>query len=203
MSKARSYLLASMSGAIALGVLTACSSMLETTQYDWSAPVGAQKCSAGAYYLPRRLLSFTLGPPVAVEGAKAAPARNELTLLTPIAAPDPRLPLCLDYLSAPTADDMLVIDRTADGLLKKITANAEDKSLEIAQAAIDVFRQAAVASGAARSTAVLFEGTALAGKFEMDPFDVPESAAINNSIKDMGYCIYVEGYTFDPGRFTP
>ena len=200
MSKARSYLLASASGTMALVVLSACSSMLETTQYDWSAPVAAQRCSAGAYYLPRRLLSFTLGAP------EGTPARNELTFAVPIVVAAARPPpAALPRLSsAPTADDMLVIDRTADGLLKKITANAEDKSLEIAQAAIDVFRHAAVATGAGRSTAVLKVGSlALAGKFEMDPFDVPESAAINNSIKDMGYCIYVEGYTFDPRRLTP
>lgn len=199
MSKNRSPLLVLALAAVALGALTACSSMLETTPYEWSTPVSQQRCGAGAYYLPRRLLTFEVSAPDGTSG------RNELQNISTVPASDRRLALCLDYLAAPTADDKLVIDRSADGLLNKIMANAEDKSLEIAQAAIDVFRHAAVATAAPRSTSVLKFGSAspLAGKFEMDPFDVPESAAINNSLKDMGYCVFVDGFTFDPGRFSP
>jgi hypothetical protein len=182
--------------ATALGMLTGCSSMLETTPHELTAGIGDPRCRAGAYYLPRRLLVFQLGAP---DDA----GRNTLSFSASTMVSDPRLPLCLDYLNAPTADDKLVIDRTADGLLKKIFANAEDKSLEIATAVIDVFRLGAVAGGA-RSATTQTDGTNFfAAKFEMDPFDVPEAAAINESLKDMGYCVYVDGYTFDPKHLTP
>src|SRR5262245_25501178 len=96
---------------IGLGALQACTRMLETTPHEMTAGIGDTRCRAGAYYLPRRLLVFELG-------AEAA-GRNELTVVTTpvVSVSDPRLPLCLDYLAAPTADDKLVIDRTADGLL--------------------------------------------------------------------------------------
>jgi hypothetical protein len=185
---------------LALYVVAGCSPILETLPYDQTLGINEQQCRAGAYFLPRRLLSFQLAAPDDKNGG-----RNDLTFDPNakdglIAVADPRLPLCIDYLSAPTADDVVTIGRTPDGLLTKISANAQDKSLEIASAVIDAVRISVV--GAARSNVALKSGnTALAAKFDMDPFDVPEAAAINNSLKDFGYCIFVEGYTFDPSRF--
>src|SRR5690348_5735255 len=100
--------------ALALGACT--SSMLETTEYDWSAGVGNQRCSSGVYYLPKRLLSFQVSLNGNFTQLDFSPRLD--ADLTPVS--DPRLPLCLDYLNAPTADDKVVIDRTSDGLLKSI-----------------------------------------------------------------------------------
>jgi hypothetical protein len=186
--------------ATAISVLTGCTSMLATTSYNWSAGVNDQQCGAGAYYLPRRLLSIKFGP--------EANGRNRLLFNPtgdgPISVGDPRLPLCLDYLSSPSADDRLLISRTSDGLLTKITANAEDKSLEIATKEIDLLRLSAVAGGSSRANIISKVGDdSFAGSYQMDPFDIEEAAAINASIKDLGYCIYAEGHTFDPRRLTP
>jgi len=114
---------------------------------------------------------------------------------------DPGLTFCLDYLSSPTADDMIAIQRTPDGLLQALSANADDKSLQIASALIDVARLGAVAAGGNRSLTINPGGTnaqPILVHFEMDPFDQAEAAAINQSLKDFGYCVYVRGWTFSP-----
>jgi hypothetical protein len=194
-------LVALLCSAVFLPLAACTSSMLETTEYDWSAGVGAQRCRSGTYYLPRRLLAFQVSN---VSGS----GRNTLEFVPKLDADlipvsDPRLPLCLDYLAAPTADDKIAIDRTPDGLLKSINANAVDRSKEIAIALIDVARLSAVAAGSARSRISSKIGDPFVAKFKMDPFDVPEAAAINDALKDLGFCIYVEGYTFDPHVSSP
>jgi len=158
-----------------------------------------QACTtnAGVYYLPRKLLVLRVKAATPGPGFDLEFESNQLQ-----SSADRSTPLCLDYLSAVTADDQLVVQRTSEGLLKNIYANAEDKSKDIAIAFIDAARLAAVEGGARARRGIPFSGGYLA-MHEMDPFDPAAAAAINESMREFGYCVYVEGYTFDPRRLTP
>jgi hypothetical protein len=177
--------------------------MLDTVAVDsFSHPQGVGcPANAGAYYLPKRVFSLK----VAQDGDNNfALLFDPTTDIVPVA--DRTSALCLDFLSAPTSDDTITIKRSPEGLLEKIFANAEDKSAEIASSLIDLGRLVAVDSGAraARANKVVRIGTTYyVGAYEIDPFNRVEAATVNQALREFGYCVYVEGFTFDPTVLTP
>ena len=203
---------------VLLVALAGCTRILDTTPIATVEDGGLPTCinSAGAYHLPRKVLSMTVSgtpgafvlnfnPTVTTPTTTITTTTTTSTTTTTttqtnpsiFSVADPSVTFCLDYLASPTADDTIAIQRTPDGLLQAVSANANDRSLDIATALIDVARLSAVAAGS-RSLAIK-EGTDLLSvHFEMDPFDQAEAAAINQSLKDFGYCVYVKGFTFSP-----
>lgn len=173
--------------------------MLETSPVDFVENTGSVRpacaSSAGAYFLPKALIEFKVKK--VVDSAKKTSYVLEFSPGAKVHVADASLPLCLDYLTSSTAKDIVLVDRTPDGLLKLIDANAEDRSSSIVSSIIDIARATALAQQSTRFRSAVVVGTELyEGIYQFDPFDQAEVLAINAAIRRYGYCFYVKGHTF-------
>jgi hypothetical protein len=165
--------------------------MLETHIIDAATPTSCLN-SAGAYFLPKKLVTVTVRGVAAVKPGYGLDVGD--TLKT---APDRSEAYCLDYLGSPTSRDEIGIKRTSEGLLLRVYTRAEDKSLEIAKTLIDT---GTLLAGAAGRAGILLDGDqTLQGEYTFDPFDMEEAAKVNAALWYFGYCVFVEGYSFPYG----
>jgi hypothetical protein len=105
---------------------------------------------------------------------------------------------CLDHLASLTSDDDIVVKRV-DGLLTTIQSNVKDETPAIAQKLATAVGQAVVA-GAGRGLETPRDKDTITVKF--DPLDGEELRRANQGLRRYGYCIYVEGESFDAGAYT-
>lgn len=192
-----------------------------------SIPIGSPSglgCStaAGGYYLSKTHLQVVVerwgrGPGTAASGSKSAqltnPSRPRLTWyklkevgFTRVA--DRRHGYCLDYIASPTTDEKVVVlkDRGTQ-LLSQISTQAIDQSRYILTTLIN-----AIFTGIAGIEGADFRASPPAGEVdapigvafngEYDPFDVEQSAIVNNALSALGFCLVLEGHTFDLSRDT-
>jgi hypothetical protein len=181
-AQARSFVAA---GAIALSTLAACTNVLETSALEPEGPHGPTcRSTLGAYYLPRALLTLQ---------ARATTDTMTLTVGPQVMVADRTQTLCLDYLSLPTARDIIAVQRDANGLLTSISSDAIDRTPEIARTLIATGANLALAARAGEFE-VAQPNDALDVSF--DPFNWEELIAVKKALRRFGYCIYVEGVTF-------
>jgi hypothetical protein len=190
--------------AVALSVallagLPGCTAMLETRVLTDADAPGACLNAAGAYFLPKKLLTVqVLGLTEQVAGQPPNPLRGYGIDIQDDwkSVADREQGYCLDYLGSVTSRDEIGIARTPDGLLQRVYSRAQDKSVEIAKVLIDT----AFLGGAAAGRQGLLKGTKeYAGPFTFDPFDPYDAAKINAALRPFGYCVFVEGLSFPLG----
>jgi hypothetical protein len=91
-------------------------------------------------------------------------------------------------------------------LLRYVASDAVDQSAYIVQALTTAIFTGVAGVGAAPRAAGLAkpeEGKPLrVAEHDFDPFDPLQSAIINQSLRDFGFCIVVAGVTFDPSLMT-
>jgi hypothetical protein len=171
-------------------------------ELNYALPASNCASEAGAYSLSAttwkfEILRFGSGPFV-------------MNGLTEQSHTDSRFTYCLDYLASVLADDKLSIGYATattgsaagtTGLLSYVASFSVDRSADIAR---DLIRTIFVAiSGNPNFGANRFSGNAqnvdpvTHGKFELDPLDPEEMAAVNNQIKSFGFCLVLDDYTFD------
>jgi hypothetical protein len=170
---------------LALGTgLAGCMTILDTTElYEEGAPC---KVSTGAYHLPRRLVKVTVT-------YDATDTRYDLKI-NPllIAAADNRDTYCLDYLANPLAEDHVGIQRTPEGLLKRVFTHAIDKSDEIAIQLIQGFGMAIAGSEGRAFGNRIRTSEAVIAEYEFDPFNKAAMREVNGALHLVGYCIYLD-----------
>lgn len=169
-------------------VLAGCVKMVESSPGALSSESGGLGCrtSLGAYYLPKAIINVS---------ATADPASHVITFdETKFRAnliADRKAPYCLDYLAVATADDLITVQRTPDGLLQQVTSDATDRTPEIANKLIDTASNFVVAT--ARSAQ--FGGPATPAKIDLDfdPLDPDDLARANRALRRFGLCVHVDG----------
>jgi hypothetical protein len=187
-----------------------------------AAPVSPILCRSklGSYALPRGYLK--------VEVKKAGDQEPSLTL-SHFRRADQTLTFCLDHLSDPLADDEVRIikasgqagakkgyaepagDKPSESgygtqLLQWVVSNTVDQTGYILQTLI---RTAFVGiSGKPDFNPIGRSGARLDGvqevilaQLEYDPFDARRSTEINERLKQLGFCVVLDGVTFNSRRF--
>ncbi len=136
---------------------------------------------------------------------------------------DPALTVCLDYLASAFAHDRLTVIKqevNADGTLKdagtdattsrqflrSIIISATDRSVQIAR---NLIRAAFIGlSGdptfGPERAGVIAGGTdpEILADLEFDPFDTRDAAEANDRLSRFGFCLVLEGFTFDRSSLT-
>jgi hypothetical protein len=178
--------------ALPLLLLSACTQVIETTPFDVTAygPEPACHSSLGAYFLPRALIHFTASK----DGtATSGTLDTNLNLV-----PDRAQPLCLDYLSLPTAQDIITVQRDqSTGLLTSISSDAVDRTPQIVNALVATGANIAIASARSGQTTTTLTTDTL--DIEFDPFIYVEMAAAKKAMRRFGFCLYVEGHSLPTG----
>ena len=172
--------------------LAACQPVLTTSMLDdsgSSAEPYACRNSAGAYALPRHLLKAKVT--LTDAGADSA-ARYDLTLATPAARADGDGVYCLDFLFSAWAEDKISIKR--DGLLlQEVKTSFDDRTIDIANSVVDAVATVAAASARTRGAFDGEEGQTLTiAEFEFDPFDKDEIQKVNDALKQLDHCIFLD-----------
>jgi hypothetical protein len=171
----------------------------------------------GAYTLPKRVITAVVSETTAVTGTKRLQRSIVVTGPTVIPDPDPRFSFCLNYLGSPFAEDAVVVSRTEDGLLMRVYSRLADKTKQIAGKVLDIVGVGLTGNpafdGALRSRKLqIGTDVAIIASLTFDPFDRVEAARMNRRLSELGFCVYIEGATFDldippdtycaaPGRF--
>ena len=181
--------------ALTAAAVAACS-MAGSTLLDAANPSG---CSGnlGPYYLSRSLLS--------VEVKKYTPNsdkipgqdenRHQLRLEGIYREADPSRMYCLDYLQALTSDDLIRVWRSDQGLLRKISSDANDQSAYIVKSVIATIFTAisglAISPDADERAAAFGETgdevVVFSAKF--DPTNRERLAVINQQLRSYGFCL--------------
>lgn len=152
----------------------------------------------GGYTLPKNIVTVTI-----TESEAGKRLSRLIDVSSPQPIPDPRLSFCLNYLGSPLSEDGLAVSRTENGLLTRVYSKLTDKSKAIAGKVLDIVGVGLTGnpefSGGLRSRkAKLGTGSTIASH-QFDLFDRLEASRINTALTKLGYCVYIEGATFDFG----
>lgn len=169
-------------------------------------PVNASQSEAtcashlGAYYLSKTYLKITVEQ-VKTKTKGIEKTHNEIKELIEVRKPDRTQGYCLDYIASPTAKEKVQVVRNRDFLFNYISTESLDQSAYILRTLIRAlfvglsgnkdfqpFRADPV-----MTRSIVFEA-------EFDPFDVKQSAMINEALTPYQLCLVLENHTFDPRR---
>lgn len=161
---------------------------------------------SGAYYLSKTHLEVTVERVKLVDTTsnEVVGAFNRIKEITEKRKPDRRHGFCLDYLASPTADEKVYIKKSSNYLLTLISTQAIDQSAYILKNFINAIF-IGISAGAGqdfRGLTGIKEVKETAFRAEYDPFDQTDSAFINESLTDLGFCLVLENRTFDPDQET-
>jgi len=179
-------------GLLAGAVLAGCQ-MLDSqwVNGDPNAAGATCKSNAGAYHLPRRLITVTVttGVPSASYGLNVDKSGQIVA--------DRNETYCLDFLLSYLSADRVGIQRGPDGLLQRIYTQADDKTADIAksviQAAADVVSSEQAGTLGRSAARPQFSGQQdIIAKFEFDPFVEREAREVNEALIDFGFCVYLD-----------
>ncbi|HEY1544323.1 MAG TPA: hypothetical protein VGG01_18130 [Xanthobacteraceae bacterium] len=173
--------------------LSACTQVLETQTFIPApdGPVSVCQSTLGAYYLPRGLLRLNV---IASAADKATTITSGGLDATINMVADRAQAFCLDYLSLPTAQDIITVQRGSNGLLQSITSDVTDETPAIVQTLAATSENLAIA--AARSGELTAASAGESIDVEFDPFVWAELIEVKRALRRFGFCIYVEGYSF-------
>jgi hypothetical protein len=178
---------AAVIGVAAAGALGACS--MASSTYLLEGDAGSDcSGSAGGYYLSKSHLHVVVG--------RDDSGKPQLDKINVIAHADRTSGYCLNFVGSKTSKDTFIVDKdNTEHLLIRITSRGEDRSTQIADTVVQtVFRGIeAAAAGPLRSGTE--EGPPrLANAFdgEYDPFNEHEARLLNDGLKDMGFCLYLD-----------
>ena len=185
-SKRLLVVLASL-GAVGAGSCT----MVDSSLVKEDSEVACLEGNAlGSYSLPKSYLKVTVwrrrDPETLVD-------YHKLQLDGLYTRPDRSRLYCLDYLASPTSIDAVRVWKNPDGLLARVTARAEDQTVEIAKKLIQTIFTLLVGFGGVEDPG----GRAGADNVpwvdvfdaEFDPTDPASSQDVNKRLRDFGLCL--------------
>jgi len=160
----------------------------------------------GSYALPKAYLHVAVGA-----------SSTEAPVVTDVRHPDQNFIFYLDHLASPLSKDEIGVLKSPAGVpstsepystnkknefLGAVLVNSTDQTIAIARALV----RAAATFATLRTAAEKMPGPATFGAdLEFDPFDPSETAQANARLKELGYCVIVDGYTTpareNPGRY--
>jgi hypothetical protein len=180
---------------MAMSVLGGCQQILVTVPLLDDA---GQTCksAAGAYFLPKKVIAFTITQP-------AGNPAYSLNFVGTSPVADRMRAFCLDYLGSPLAEDTVHVNRE-NGLLTLISSVADDKTKDIAEKLIEVGVIAATGNPnfGFRSTKIKSGTDFILADYKFDPFDRQQLAEVNAALAPTyGYCVIVEDHTIDPDHY--
>lgn len=197
----------------ALGLVASACSLADSRLLDETAEVGCHDTggsSLGAYYLPKSYFEVSVyrwrDPNTHVD-------YHKLQVEGLKTKADPSRLYCLTYLASPTARDTVRAWKTDDGVLHKISARAEDQTAEIIKKILQTVFTLVIGFGDGGRgdygrgdlEAVQVVPWVEIFRAEYDPTDLPETAFVNNRLKDFGFCLISEGdpesRPLEPGRY--
>jgi hypothetical protein len=173
----------SAAAACALG---ACSMASSTSLLEGDA---GSDCSgsAGGYYLSKSHLHVVV--------TRENGGKPQLDNISVVAHADRTSGYCLNFLGSKTSKDTFIVEKDpTEHLLTRITSRGEDRSKEIADTIVQtVFRGIeAAAAGPFRAGTEAPPRLANAFEGEYDPFNEYEARLLNDGLKDMGFCLYLD-----------
>lgn len=164
------------------------------------------RCSteAGSYSLSMTTWQFEI--------SKYPASAPFLDNLTPISHPDTHFTYCLDYVANAFADDTLSVSYatgpaatpSASGMLNYVASYAVDQSATVIRKLIRAIFVVLSRSPDFNPRAAVQTGDpVLLGRFEVDPLDAEEMAAVNDRIKSFGFCLVLDDYSFEMKETSP
>jgi hypothetical protein len=181
------------------------------------------KCASGlgAYKLPKTNLRIKVS-----QAISETPPVYVLETLEPVRRADERYTFCLDYLASPLANDDVQVNRsrkstpddpvtgkpvvvpisTASPFLQLVTSHAVDATAIIIRKLVRTIF-IGLSQNANFTPARTLPGKApkmmIAADLEFDPFDPQETSEINQRLRQLGFCVVLEDFTFDRRNARP
>ncbi len=211
--------------AIGLGGCAIADSTIVDLRIPYAPGTVVCSSSLGSYALPKSFIRVVLGQPKGgrpdfVVDGKDVPEHFKLDV---VRRADPALTVCLDYLASAFAHDRLTVIKqevNADGSLKdagtdattsrqflrSIIVSATDRSVQIAR---NLIRAAFIglsgdpSFGPERAGVIAADtDPEILADLEFDPFDTRDAAEANERLARFGFCLVLEGFTFDRNSLT-
>ncbi len=187
-------------GAVVASLLTLA---LSACAMSYSALINANsgqlgcETNAGVYYLGQTFLRVIVNNTAGTDNYYLAGVQTQRRV-------DRKHGFCLDYRSSLTAEEAFIVKKTDQGLLKAITSNSDDKSVDIAKTLIQTFF-VGLSGNAAFPSADAIGKSSIRSRVSAtqvvdqvyDPYHEADTALLNNSIKDYGFCLVIEEQVFN------
>lgn len=191
----------------------------DETDYAASATQNAATCQtyAGSYSLPKTYLQVRV-----LKTKVDEKDIFQLDHIKTVRREDPRHTYCLEYNAGPTSDDLIQVKKTVSSaddesvhsieqnerttlslrtnLLESVASDGIDRSGFILTKLVNTIFKGIAHSRRTRSLrSVGFKvGEAtVALQVEFDPFDPKETARMNHTLRKMGFCMVLGGYSFN------
>jgi hypothetical protein len=181
----------------------------------------------GSYALPKAFLHVQVKPtgatpdgPLIEQWPKKEndkPSDDKRWPVEVLRFPDPAFVFCLDHLNSLLAADTIRVEKSYTISATTFDAKLASKTQFLAAVLVNsTDYTAAIARALIRAAAIAISGNPAAGgmprtftptpalKFgadlTFDPFDYRETGQVNGRLRELGYCIVIEGYTVTAGE---
>lgn len=204
---------------VAIGalLLAACGAVMDSSRIDPILALGDAeptvlcKSDLGSYALPKAFLHVQVqradrdSAPEIVQIASSGTVNTS----SPVEVrrhPDRSLVFCLDYLSSALSHDVIKvkkwpIDKAAtdrrSSFLGAVLVNAQDRTVFVIEALLRALFIAVSGDPDFLPRKGDVAAVEMLADLEYDPFDPRESAEVNTRLSRLGYCLVLEGFTFD------
>jgi hypothetical protein len=195
-------------GAAALAIGLAGCSMTSSELLPSQASHTEAACAShlGAYYLPKTYLKVVIQQVTMRDKAtKKLRVYNEIKELKEVRKPDRTQGYCFDYRASPTAKEKIDVARDPNFLFQYISTESLDQSAYIIKTLVRAlfigisgnkdFQPFRGDEEEVNAPRIVFDA-------EFDPFDVKQSAMINDALTPYQLCLVLENHTFDPRQHT-
>ena len=203
--------------AIAAISLGACTAVVNSTD-QISLLDGACHSRLGSYSLPKTNLKLTVNQIFEGDSTEGYYVLEDVQF---IRRADPRFTYCLDYLASPTSDDIIQVKRSKaqsaptpgqsaqsnviyTPFLQLVTSKAVDETAIIIRKLVRaIFIGLSQNANFNPARAKDASRTVLAADLEFDPFDPFDVALTNSRLKQLGFCVVLQDYSFDTRAVRP
>ena len=163
----------------------------------------------GYYYLPKTVIRLEVTAENDATYDKGKDATAHVIKLSRMRVTDKRFGFCLDYRRSTTSNDVVQVKKyKTTPLLGLVSSQAIDQSRYILQTLIHTLFVGLSGNAGfqydstTRSFRKVDTEPVTVFRAELDPFDPPEAARINQGLRDFGFCLVFEHFTFDLERAT-
>lgn len=168
---------------------------------------------AGSYALPKSYIRVIVEEKDDPLAAATKGKVYELQSISTLRREDPRHTYCLDYRASPTSDDIISVRKTmateklktGDGerahfkqtnLLRTVASDGIDRSRVILETLVKTIFTSLAQQARTRRFRIAGPSN-IALQLELDPFNPDAMARANASLREMGFCIVLGGYSFN------
>jgi len=190
-------MLARLSALLAVAGVAACT-VADSSLYE--ARISESRCQSqlGQYVLPKSVLRIVINEKDGQDADGKTKRFNVIESLSQEHVPLNEMRYCLEYKPSPVSHDKVTAKTDEKNFLSFVSSDAADQTAYIVKTLIRAIFVGISQNPSFRNTPGATPDVKVAD-LSFDPFDIHETAAKNVRLRELGFCLVLDGFTFGGG----